>query len=295
MPSIPLPQIDLVGGQERIISAINDWLGPTSWTSIETKGKTATLHGSVGDVVIGDPSVSLTIDRETCRIREFHGPVGLGRVDVTCSATDPGKPDAWKISTEGRQRVAAVSTLAKKSGPAKPLSGERLPSLSLMSNDLKAVPASALTTVPDGPGHRAAVLFFYRVKGDGSPITPGAEADVRRGCASAASAAREYAKNTPGSVIAIYAIGCLGLGEVDPSALASRQIAWVPPSTKETVESVWSAAGNVVLDRLGDRVRSGCLVIDGDQIVRGAVRIDNLTDDDSTLEQRIVDALRLPK
>jgi hypothetical protein len=221
------------------------------------------------------------------------GPAGQARLDIDIMQIEGAaipQADQWPISTTGRVAVGFLAEL--KGRPPEVVMGDRLPDLSLMSLDMKAVSLQeVLTPAPEGPLPNTrpsfGALVIYRAA-DAAP-----SADAQAG-AKAIATARSLVSNAFADAakrprIAGLVVATLQLQEFTRPHLAEIDQEWAKDAAAP--DRAFSPSGNDLLLRLANKASAAMVIVDSDQKVLRAVALDGRAGEDAAIAQEALEAI----
>jgi hypothetical protein len=299
LPPIPLPQLEwALGDSEAAGDPLNaiPGAGPIKWGQQTTESRTHQFTFS-GEAA-GGP-VHLTIDEPRGSLVGMSGPYGKkgpsgqARLEIEVTQIEGAagaQSDQWLIDTTGRMAVGFIAEL--KGRPPEILAGDRLPDLSLMSLEMKAVPLQdLLTPASDGPMPNTRPQFgaivLYRSMESAPPADAQAGAKAIAGLRGMMGTHFADASKRP-RVLGLV-VATLQLQEFTRTHLGDIDQEWAKDSAAPG--RAYSFAGNDTLLRLANKSSAALVVVDADQKVLKAISLDGRAGEDAAIAQEAMDAI----
>jgi hypothetical protein len=206
-------------------------------------------------------------------------------------------PSSWMIDPAGRDAVGDLTELLPL--PAPVAVGDRVPAMGLFDDAWAGwVWTDQLAEIaqrPPQPSGTVSAIFVTSLLGEASTAEDAAA--LRSATKAAANVGRDLEiARLSGKVaqprVLISMVGVLEVADVGP-AIVQRVRAWLNDAGVDATRLHWTSIGRDAFHRMVPDARNAILVIDGDQTLRGVVRLDDRFANVATLEaelMRIVEA-----
>lgn len=283
LPLLPLPQIAWAfgEGEPQASNLLAPLAGPVVWkqADVDPASGQAWLRADASP-----GSANVLIGGETYRLVSMRVALGHGLASVRMEVeTIPaGDPSRWAPEVIGRRRVG---TLAELRPPQPDVDvGERLPSLGLMTSDLRLwALREELAASVNGRAPAIAVLLLYRA-GQG-------EADAQGGWLALHEARLQHERRAaverrPLPRILARPVGVLELDEVTPERVQDLAAVWV----SRQVDPGWTSTGRAMLDRFAMGSHALVILVNHEERLGAVVRLDGRAGEPEGLIQELADA-----
>ncbi len=283
LPLLPLPQIAWAFDAEAIepTRMLAPLVDAVAWRQADVDAASGQTWLR-GDVSPG--SANLLIGGETPRLISARVALahGLASVRLEVEAIPEGDPAKWAPDVIGRRRVASLAELR----PPQPDIdvGERLPSLGLMTSDLRLwTLREELAASVNGRAPAIGALVLYRA-GQG-------EADAQAGWLALHEARLQHERRAaverrPLPRILARPVGVLELDEVTPERVRELGAIWV----SRQVDPGWTSTGRAMLDRFATGSHAIVILVNREERLGAVVRLDGRAGEPEGLIQDLSDA-----
>ncbi|MBK9189301.1 MAG: hypothetical protein IPM33_10145 [Phycisphaerales bacterium] len=283
LPLLPLPQIAWAFEADAIepTRMLAPLVDAVAWrqADVDAASGQSWLRGDVSpgsaNLLIGGKAPRLI----SARVALAHG---LASVRLEVEAIPEGDPAKWAPDVIGRKRVASLAELR----PPQPDIdvGERLPSLGLMTSDLRLwTLREELAASVNGRAPAIGALVLYRA-GQG-------EADAQAGWLALHEARLQHERRAaverrPLPRILARPVGVLELDEVTPERVRELGAIWV----SRQVDPGWTSTGRAMLDRFATGSHAMVILVNHEERLGAVVRLDGRAGEPEGLIQDLSDA-----
>lgn len=290
LPPILLPHLAIALGEDESLATPFPPLPAVTWERTEPatnagRAPRLTLHGSGPGL-----RVRLTVDPRTWRLwrctADLDPPSDVARIELQCTAIEPGDPQSWRIQTDERQRVDDLTLL-------RPRAPEIAPGLPV--GDLRLFNADLAPWSPPGDARRVVLLAFRPTNGAAADTQADAEAGLLAVAPVLRDLSRDGAPPPVCRVVALYEADAF-----DRDAFRALDALWSPAVSLASAAGERADAGFALwgstrwLARFRPGYNAAVIVLaagEGGLVLAAAIPLDGRSEDPAGIAEELRAAL----